>query len=73
MPSCIQEGRQGRLPSLLPFDLVPCLSLFLFHPEHVSHVVYRITAKIGWIQEGRTDFSAAGCARITYCLVTTTM
>ena len=33
----------------------------------------RITAKIGWIQEGRTDFSAAGCARITYCLVTTTM
>ena len=24
-----------------------------------------ITAKIGWIQEGRTVFSSAGCARIT--------
>ena len=26
---------------------------------------YRITAKIGWIQEGRTDFSSARRARIT--------
>ena len=42
----------------------------------------RLTAETGWIQEGRTDFSAASRARITWsagrtritcCLVTTTM
>jgi len=38
-------------------------------------MLLRITAETGWIQEqeGRTDFSAASRARITYCLVTTTM